>query len=114
MDRINDLIQRELSLIIMQEMRDPRVGIVTLSHVQVSKDMAHAKILISLVDETLAPDTLRALNKAAGFLRTALSKKMHTRIVPQLAFYFDANGLAAQRLTRLIDSVCANENNNNV
>jgi ribosome-binding factor A len=109
MDRIGDLIQRELSVVIMQEMKDPRLGLVTISHVHVSKDMAHAKVLITVLDESMVADSVKALNSAAGFLRSVLSKKMHTRIVPHLAFHYDANTIAAERLTKIIDKACSTE-----
>ncbi|MFI4938042.1 MAG: 30S ribosome-binding factor RbfA [Candidatus Berkiellales bacterium] len=106
-DRVADQIQKELSLMIIQEINDPRVGMITLSGVEVSKDLAHAKIFVSVMAEKSADETIKALNKAAGFLRSLLAKKIKMRIIPTLHFIYDDTTLKANRISRLIDEACS-------
>lgn len=92
--RVADYIQRELAALIQHEIRDPRVGMVSITGVNVSRDLGYAKIYFtSLESETSdeAKETSEALNRAAGFLRSQLSKDSAMRSVPQLRFYFDTS-----------------------
>ena len=106
-DRIGDAIQKELSVIIQQELKDPRVGMITLAGVKVSRDLAHAKIFVSVMFEEKAQESILALNKAAAFLRVRLAKRVQLRIMPQLSFIYDDTTVKANHLSRLIDTVCA-------
>src|SRR4029078_1634613 len=83
-----DQIQRDLTELIARELKDPRVGMVTIQAVEVTPDYAHAKIFFSVLvgDPQGCED---ALNTAAGFLRTALFKRLHIHTVPTLHFQFD-------------------------
>lgn len=105
-DRIADVIQRDLAQIIHQEMRDPRVGLITLAEVKVSKDLAYAKVYVSVMLEAQAKETLEILNKAAGFLRAALAKRLKIRTVPALSFVYDDTTIKANRLSKIIDAAC--------
>ena len=90
--RIADYLQRELAALIQHEVRDPRVGMVSITGVNVSRDLGHAKIYFTVLgcdSGEEANDSLEALNKAAGFLRSQLSRDSSMRSVPQLRFYFD-------------------------
>ena len=92
--RVSDYLQRELAALIQHEVRDPRVGMVSVTGVDVSRDLGHAKVFYTLMgcdsaDE--AKESTTALNKAAGFLRSALSRDSNMRSVPQLRFYFDSS-----------------------
>src|SRR5436190_7480521 len=87
-DRVADVIQKELAQIIQQEMKD-RVGIVTLLQVKVSKDLAHAKISVCVMSDEQAEESLKTLNKAAGFLRGLLAKRVKLRVMPLLSFVYD-------------------------
>jgi ribosome-binding factor A len=102
-DRIADAIQKELALIIQREMRDPRVGLITVASVKVSKDLAHAKVFISVMIEGHATETIKTLNKAASFLGVQLAKRVSLRVMPQLSFIYDDTTLKAIRLSKLID-----------
>ncbi|MBS0289322.1 MAG: 30S ribosome-binding factor RbfA [Proteobacteria bacterium] len=108
-DRIADVIQKELASIIHQEMKDPRVAMLTVLDVKLSKDLAYAKIFISVIKEEEAQKTLETLNKAAGFLRALLAKRLQIRIMPQLTFVYDDTTIKANRLSKLIDEVCAKD-----
>ena len=108
-DRVADLIQRELAMIILQEMKDPRIGLVTIAEIKISKDLVHAKVLVSILNEEHIEQTVKTLNSAAGFLRSVLSKRIAIRIVPHLFFVHDATTLQAEKLTRLIDKSVSKE-----
>ena len=86
--RIGDQMQRELALLIQREIKDPRLGLVTITAVDVSRDLSHAKIFITIMgqddDQEAVKGNLRILNDAAGFLRMQLGKSMKLRTVPQL------------------------------
>lgn len=102
-DRIGDLIQRELSYLIQHKMNDPRVGMVTLSEVVVSKDLSHAKIYVNTMHE--AEQTVDTLNKAAGFLRQALAQRIELRTTPSLKFFYDDALERANKIEKLLNNV---------
>jgi ribosome-binding factor A len=105
--RIAEQIQRELSEIIRLELKDPRVGMITLTDVEVTPDYSHAKIFFTrLGDEADNAAILmvsKALEHAAGFLRSELAHRMRLRIVPQLHFEYDESVARGVRLSNLID-----------
>ena len=99
--RIADQIQRDLSELIARELKDPRVGMVTLNAVEVTPDYAHAKVFFSLI--TGKPEEATAgLNAAAGFLRNGLFKRLHIHTVPTLHFVFDRTTERAADMNALI------------
>lgn len=102
--RLGDQIQRDLAELIRTELRDPRVGLITVTGVDVSRDLSHAKIFVSSVEgEAALLDSLRALRHAAGFLRSQLAHGMRTRTVPELHFEVDRSVDRGVRLSQLID-----------
>ena len=102
--RIGDQIQRELAEIVRLELKDPRVGMITLTGVDLSTDYTHAKVFFTLLGSAQAlHETESALEHAAGFLRTQLSHRLRLRHVPQLHFVFDASVERGMRLSKLID-----------
>jgi ribosome-binding factor A len=106
--RVGGQIQRELAQLIQQELRDPRVGLVTISAVEVSKDMAHAKVFITLMDPDQDVEaTLKILKKASGFLRRALGKRIQLRVLPELHFVYDSSLDEGMRISALLDAVAA-------
>lgn len=108
--RVAEQIQRELSDIIQMELKDPRVGLVTLTDVEVAQDYSHAKVYFTLMgDVTLAPQTQTGLERAAGFLRSQLAHRMQIRTVPQLHFVYDTSVERGVRLSQLIDTAVAEE-----
>ena len=89
--RIADQIQRSLAELIRLEVRDPRVGLVTLTGVELSRDQSHAKVFFTVLGSgTEAEEAGRGLTHAAGFLRSELAHRLTTRKVPELHFEFDA------------------------
>lgn len=104
--RIADQIQRELAEVIRLELRDPRmgVGMITLTGVEVSPDQSHAKVFFTVLGaDSAASDAREGLQRAAGFLRSNLAKRLSTRSVPELHFEYDESVERGIRLTRLID-----------
>ena len=102
--RLGDQIQRELSELLQRELRDPRVGMITITAVDVSPDFSHAKILFTLFEKDKLQDTLAGLKRSAGFLRSQLAKRLKLYTTPDLRFEYDASVEWGDRLSRLIDS----------
>lgn len=101
--RIAGQLQRELSELICRQVKDPRVHLVTVTNVEVSRDLSHAKVLISVLGaEGPQPEVVDALNHAAGFLRHALGRMLKLRIIPELHFHYDDTLDRAARLDALI------------
>lgn len=103
--KVGDQIQRELSVILRRELRDPRVGMVTLTGVEMSPDCAHATVYFTCLDATHAPEAAEGLRRAAGFLRTHLGKRIKLYVTPELRFAYDESIERGARLSGLIDSV---------
>lgn len=110
-DRVADAIQRYLANMIQHEVRDPRVGLVNINDVTVSRDMAYAKVYVTQVggDEEASRKSVEALNNAAGFLRTLLARELDMRTVPRLQFYYDHTSVRGQELSSLIDKAVASD-----
>jgi ribosome-binding factor A len=106
--RIADQIQRELAEAIRLEVRDPRVGLITLTGVELSGDQSHAKVFFTVLGaESAAREAAEGLQRAAGFLRSQLAHRLTTRKVPELHFEFDESVERGVRLSRLIDEAVA-------
>jgi len=106
--RIADQIQRDLSVLIRQEVKDPRVGLVTITAVEVNRDLSHAKVYVSSLAEVASTEqSVEALQHAAGFLRRQLGRGLKIRSVPQLQFLYDASVERGVRLSHLIDEAVA-------
>ena len=104
--RIEHEIVRELSEIVREELKDPRVGFVTIVGAEVSPDLRSARVYASpMGDERAARETMRGLQSAAGFLSTALGKRMQTRRTPQLTFVRDRSIEHGVRVSHIIDEV---------
>jgi ribosome-binding factor A len=102
-DRLGQLILREIATIIQLKMRDPRVSFVNVNTVNVTRDLSLARIHVStLGDERNNLDMVKVLNKAAGFLRTELAKKIEARLIPELRFIFDDTQLRGNRIDDIL------------
>ncbi len=103
--RVADHLQRELAVLLQREVRDPRVGMVSVTGVQVSRDLGHAKVFYTLLgaDSAAEAETVtEVLNGMAGFLRSQLSRDSTMRSVPQLRFYFDSSVGRGREMEALI------------
>ena len=106
--RVADQIQRELSGLLQSQLKDPRVGMVTLTGVEISPDLAHAKIFFStLGDAESLSRTLDGLRHAAGFLRSQLGARLKLRVIPELRFAHDPYVERGSHLSQLIDAAVA-------
>jgi ribosome-binding factor A len=102
--KLGDLIQRELSELLARELRDPRVGMLTITSVDVSPDLSHAKVFFTLLQKEKLEDTLHGLKRSAGFLRSQLAKRIKLYTTPELRFVYDESVERGDHLSRLIDS----------
>lgn len=110
--RVGDQMQRELALLIQREIKDPRLGIVTITAVNVARDLSHAKVYITAMGKDGAEDialTLDILNNAGGFLRGQLAKAMKIRTIPQLHFVYDESIVRGSTMSALIDKAIAED-----
>ena len=111
--RVADQIQRELAALIQREVKDPRVGMATVSAVEVSRDLSHAKVFVTILnggeDTQEITESVKALNNASGFLRSQLGHRMKLRIVPTLRFHFDDSLSRGNYLSNLIDQARASD-----
>jgi len=105
--KLADLVQRELSDLIAHDMRDPRVGMVTITSVDVSPDLSHAKVFFTLLDKGKLEDTQRGLKRSAGFLPSQLARRIKLYTTPELRFEYDESVERGDRLSRLIDQALA-------
>ncbi len=111
-ERVGDTMLRELALLIQRELRDPRLGMVNVTAVKVSKDLKNARIFVTFVEtgkEERILEQVEVLNRASGFLRSALSHQMSMRVIPRLHFEFDESILRGARMSKLIEEVRARE-----
>ena len=110
--RVNEQIRRELTSLLRLDVRDPRIGIVTITAVEVSPDLYHAKVFYSVMgsddDRQNAAEGLRA---AAGFLRTEIGRRMHIRRAPELHFTYDDTLQHAMHIERLLQEALATTGN---
>jgi len=104
-DRVADQIQKELAQLIAYQVKDPRVGMVTITGVDVTREFDHAKVFFTVMgaDQEGIKDTLTGLSKAAGFLRRELGKAIRLRTIPQLHFHYDSTIENAAHLSSLIE-----------
>jgi ribosome-binding factor A len=111
-ERVNTLMQREISELIQRELRDPRLDeFVSVTEVSVSSDLRYARVYISSVGgQQKEQQILGALSSAAGFLRSELAKKVRLRRMPELHFQWDNSIEHGDRVLRLIDEVSHQEN----
>jgi len=103
--KLGDQIQRELADLLARELRDPRVGMITITSVDVSPDISHAKVFFTMLQKDKLEDTLHGLRRAAGFLRSQLAKRIKLYTTPELRFEYDESVERGDHLSRLIDSV---------
>lgn len=108
--RVGEQIKKELSLLIQNEVKDPRIGFVTVTGVEVTSDLSQAKVYISVFgDEEKKSDSLKGLEKAIGFLRTELGKRMRLRHTPELIFKVDESIEYGSRIEKLLGEITQDE-----
>lgn len=107
--RVADQIQRDLAEIVAYELKDPRVGMITITEVQITPDYAHAKVFFTLLsdDKETIKNTVAGLGKAAGFIRIQLGKRLHIHTLPELHFVHDTSTARGMEMSKLIDEANA-------
>ncbi len=111
-DRVADAVQRTLALLIPAEINDPRLGMVNINTVNVTRDLAHAKVFVTFVgqeDPQACNESVAILNKSAAYLRTLLGKELSLRVVPRLGFVYDESSVRGQAIRQLIDKAIASD-----
>ena len=111
-ERVSDAIQQEVSVFICDSIRDPRVGMASVTDVKVSRDLSYAKVHVTFVGEKSEEEieeAIKALNGASGYLRKLLASSIKMRKTPQLIFLFDESGRKGQHLSALIDYAVSSE-----
>ena len=104
--RVTEQIRRELAELLRLEVKDPRIGLITLTDVEISPDYAHAKVFFTSMDgEEGLEEVLRGLQRASGFLKRELRRRIRIHTTPELHFHYDASVEQGSRLSRLIDEV---------
>lgn len=108
-ERVAGSLRRELAQIIQMEIKDPDVGFIGLSDVEVTRDLSHAKVYVTVFEHEKAVSSIKALNQAAGFLRSRLGQAMRIRSVPELHFHHDASVETGRHMDELIDSAISSD-----
>ena len=112
--RVGEQIQRELAELVQRELKDPRLGMVTISAVEVTKDLSVAKVFFTVLNPGHdVKETQQGLTHAGGFLRRELAHRMKLRVVPELRFFYDSSIENGSRLSALIDKAVSKDSDNN-
>ncbi len=102
-ERVGEAIRQAIADLLLREIKDPRIGMVTLTRVEITDDLRHAKVYFSCVgDETVRARSLHGLRSAAGFIRAHVTRQLKLRYAPEILFQFDPSLEAADRLTVLL------------
>jgi ribosome-binding factor A len=105
-EKVQEQLVREISDMIRRDLRDPRLGFVTLTGAEITRDLQHAKVYISVLgDEEARKQSLKALNSAVGLLRGEFARRAHLRVAPEIEFRFDEGIARGQRIFELLHSV---------
>jgi ribosome-binding factor A len=108
-ERLASQIQRELAKLIQHGLKDPGLASPSILEVQVTRDLAHARVYFSVLNAEDAADSLEALKRASGFLQREIGKTLKSRITPKLNFIYDDTDIRGRKMSDLIDSALAND-----
>lgn len=103
--RVGDLMREEIADILMHKIKDPRIGFVTITGVEVSDDLRHAKVFVSIFNQEARESTLGAIETAKGFIRRELGKRMRLKFVPELFFRLDKSIEYGARIDRILKEI---------
>ncbi|WP_036770403.1 30S ribosome-binding factor RbfA [Photorhabdus australis] len=110
--RVAQEMQKEIAIILQREVKDPRIGMATVSGVEVSRDLAYAKVFVTFLnvlteehDSEVVKNGIKALGEASGFIRSLLGKSMRLRVVPELTFSYDNSLVEGMRMSNLVTNV---------
>jgi ribosome-binding factor A len=110
-DRVGQEIQKEIATILMREIKDPRLSMTTVSAVEITRDLAYAKIFVTFFtnEQSEIDSSIEVLNDAAGFIRSLLAKTLRARIMPNLRFIYDSSMAEGVRMSSLVDKAVASD-----
>jgi len=110
-DRVGQQIQKEIAMILMREIKDPRLSMTTVSAVEVTRDLAYAKVFVTFFDDDAdkIKSSVEVLNEAEGYIRSLLAKRLRARIMPHLRFVYDQSMAEGVRMTSLVDQAVASD-----
>lgn len=106
-DRVAEQVRRDLADLIRSELKDPRVGMISLTAVELTPDYAHAKVYFTTLDSAHLADIEQGLRRAAGFLRRELGRRIHIHTLPELHFIYDSSLERGASLSSLIEQANA-------
>ncbi len=107
-ERFSGELRDEIAQIVSRSLKDPRIGFVTVTRVEVSADLGHAKAFVSVLgDEKQRRESLAGLRQATGFVRREVGRRIRMRVVPELQFVYDKGVDATDRVAQLLDQVRA-------
>ncbi|AMV72082.1 ribosome-binding factor A [Desulfuromonas carbonis] len=110
--RVGEQIQKEISALILKGLKDPRVGFVTITAVEVSRDLHYARIFFTVIgDERARGESERGLNSALPYLRREIGKRLRLRLVPELTFEYDTSLEYGNRIESLLRDLNSGEKN---
>ena len=107
-DRVAQELKKEVAVILQREVKDPRIGMVTVSDVEVSRVLAYAKIFVTFLfdnDQEAINQGMKGLEKASPYIRSLVGKAMRLRIVPELRFIYDESLVEGMRMSNLVSNV---------
>ncbi len=109
-EKVQEFIKQEISQIILCELKDPRIGFVTVTRVEVTGDLQHAKIFVSLMGSSEQKEaTLQGLQRSLGFMRTEIGKRLRLRMIPDLTLAVDDSLDHSVRIQKLLDEIKQDE-----
>ena len=110
-DRVGQQIQKEIAVILMREIKDPRLLMTTVSAVEVTRDLAYAKVFVTFFDDdqTKIDESISVLTEAEGYIRSLLGKRLRARIMPHLRFIYDNSMTEGVRMGALVDQAVASD-----
>ncbi|MCT7940881.1 MULTISPECIES: 30S ribosome-binding factor RbfA [Shewanella] len=105
--RIGQQLQQELAMVLQRDMKDPRIGFVTVNDVEVSRDLSYARVFVTFFEEdiTLVEEKIAALTAAAPYIRTLIAGRMKLRVMPELRFMYDSSLVEGMRMSNLVSQV---------
>ena len=112
-NRLAETLKEEISMLIREDLKDPRIGFVTVTSVEVAEDLGHAKVYVSVLgDEQAGKDSMEALKRAAGYVRSEIGKRIRLRHVPEIVFKYDTSIEHGAHIAQLLREVRTEEAKN--
>ncbi|OCG15303.1 MULTISPECIES: 30S ribosome-binding factor RbfA [unclassified Gilliamella] len=111
--RVGHELQKEIAIILQREIKDPRLGMVTVSGVDISRDLSYAKVFVTFLnddDPQVIEQGLTVLNEAKGYIRTLIGKAMSLRIIPEIKFFYDESLVKGMQMSSLVADVIKQDN----